>query len=190
MKTLESGMPPEDHWAKFFDPPAILAKLNLSSKCGDVLEFGCGYGTFTIPAAQMILGTILALDIEQEMIACTRAKAVAAQLGNIELRCRDFVAEGSGLAAGVVGYVMLFNLLHAVEKHEMLEEAARVLTADGQLAIIHWNYDPTTPRGPSMSIRPRPSDCIAWAEAVGFCLSQDVIDLPPYHYGLLLRRKK
>ena len=84
--------------------------------------------------------------------------------------------------------VMLFNILHAEARLEMLKEAARVLSADGQLAIIHWNYDPTTPRGPSMSIRPRASDCIAWAEFVGFrVVCNGPIDLPPYHYGILFR---
>jgi ubiquinone/menaquinone biosynthesis C-methylase UbiE len=137
----------------------------------------------------MISGTVYALDIDQEMLACTRARASAANLTNIELRCRDFVVDGSGLADGAVDYVMLFNILHAAEKLEMLKEAARVLSADGQLAVIHWNYDPTTPRGPSMSIRPRPSDCIGWVEAAGFRLHPDhPIDLPPYHYGLLFHK--
>ena len=29
---------------------------------GDAIEFGCGYGTFTIVAAQRTLGTVYALD--------------------------------------------------------------------------------------------------------------------------------
>ena len=45
---------------------------------------------------------------------------------------------------------------------------------------IHWNYDPSTPRGPSMSIRPRPEDCRDWAEAAGFrLLAPGIINLPP-----------
>jgi hypothetical protein len=64
-----------------------------------------------------------------------------------------------------------------------------VLVPDGKLAIIHWNYDPDTPRGPTMSIRPRPDQCQSWAEQVGFeLLPPSLIDLPPYHYGFVFRR--
>lgn len=189
MKTRESGMPPEEMWQGFFDPPAVLRKLGLDERCGNVLEFGCGYGTFTIPAAQIVRGTVYALDIDPEMLATTQAKAAAAQLSNVELSGRDFVADGSGLPDGAVDYVMLFNILHADERMAMLKEARRVLAVGGKLAIIHWNYDPTTPRGPSMDIRPRPEQCRSWAEQSGFtALPPGQIALPPYHYGFVFER--
>jgi SAM-dependent methyltransferase len=187
MKTRESGMPPEEMWQSFFDPNGVLTKLGLDSNCGDVLEFGCGYGTFTIPAAQRIRGTVYAIDIEPEMLAITGAKAKAVGAANIELLQRDFVVDGSGLADRTVDYVMLFNILHAQERMALLREARRVLRPHGKLAIIHWNFDASTPRGPSMSIRPKPGQCRAWAEEVGFAaISPAEIDLPPYHYGLVL----
>ena len=38
-----------------------------------------------------------------------------------------------------------------------------------------------------MSIRPKPGECRTWAEEVGFvAISTCEIELPPYHYGLLL----
>ncbi len=87
---------------------------------------------------------------------------------------------------GTIDVAMLFNILHAVERRAMLEEAFRVLRPGGKLAIIHWNFDASTPRGPSMSIRPQPGECRAWAEEVGFvAISPADIDLPPYHYGLV-----
>jgi ubiquinone/menaquinone biosynthesis C-methylase UbiE len=187
MKTRESGMPPEEMWQSFFDPNGVLTKLGLDSNCRDVLEFGCGYGTFTIPAAQRIRGTVYAIDIEPEMLANTGAKAKAFGAANIELLQRDFVVDGSGLADRTVDYVMLFNILHAQERMALLREARRVLRPHGKLAIIHWNFDASTPRGPSMSIRPKPGECRAWAEEVGFAaISPAEIDLPPYHYGLVL----
>jgi len=176
-------------WQAFFDPQAVLKKLGLTEHCSNVLDFGCGYGTFTIPAAQMIRGTVYALDIAPEMLAATSAKVDAANLRNVELRQGDFTVEGSGLPDGSVDYVMLFNILHADERLALLKEAWRVLADDGKLAVIHWNYDPSTPRGPSMSIRPRPEECHSWAEQVGFVLlPPGQIDLPPYHYGFLFTR--
>ena len=50
---------------------------------------------------------------------------------------------------------------------------------------IHWNYDPTTPRGPSMSIRPRPEVCRQWLNQAGFTVSGQIVNLPPVHYGIL-----
>jgi ubiquinone/menaquinone biosynthesis C-methylase UbiE len=189
VKTRESGMPPEEMWKSFFDPIAVLAKLGLDTNCGSVLEFGCGYGTFTIPAAQLIRGKVYAMDIEQEMISIIETKAKAVGATNIELMKRDFVADGSGLTDCSIDYVMLFNILHAEERITLLHEAKRVLRPNGKLAIIHWNFDISTPRGPSMSIRPQPGQCRTWAEEVGFvAISPADIDLLPYHYGLLLER--
>ena len=84
---------------------------------------------------------------------------------------------------------MLFNILHADERLAMLKEAWRVLAAGGKLVVIHWNYDPSTPQGPSMSIRPHPEECRSWTEQVGFVLlPPGLVDLPPYHYGFAFER--
>jgi ubiquinone/menaquinone biosynthesis C-methylase UbiE len=182
-------MPEEEMWDGFFDPPAVLAALGLTNACRDAVEFGCGYGTFTIPAAQIVRGTVHAIDIEPDMLAQTQAKAASAQVRNVQCTCRDFVADGTGLANDSVDYAMLFNILHAEDPGVLLREAYRVLAPEGRLGIMHWNYDPTTPRGPSMDIRPRPEQCRQWAEDTGFhLLAPGVVDLPPYHYGLVLTK--
>jgi SAM-dependent methyltransferase len=189
VKTRESGMPSEDVWHEFFEPETILKKLGLTPTCGDVLDFGCGYGTFTIPAAGIVSRTVYALDIEPDMVELTCRKAEAAGLKNVEAQQRDFVVEGSGLPDASVDYAMLFNILHAEERTVLLEEAWRVLAVDSTLAVMHWIYDPTTPRGPSVEIRPKPEQLRAWCEEVGFeCLPPGLIKLPPYHYGFMFRR--
>ena len=145
MKARESGMPSEETWEGFFKPEESLAKLGLTANCGDVADFGCGYGTFTIPAARIVTGTVHALDIESEMVAATRAKVEAADLKNVVVHLRDFVVDGSGLPDNAIEYAMLFNILHAEEPLSLLSEAWRILMPWGKLAIMHWNYDPTTP---------------------------------------------
>ncbi|MHB0955487.1 MAG: class I SAM-dependent methyltransferase [Pirellulaceae bacterium] len=187
MKTRESGMPDEEMWREFFDTEAIVRLLKLNSSCRDVVEFGCGYGTFTMPAARIVRGTVHALDIEPEMIAITQAKAEAEALRNVQVCRRDFVSDGSGLPAASVDYAMLFNILHAEQPERLLRECYRVLVPGGLVGIIHWNYDPTTPRGPSMEIRPRAEQCCDWAVAEGFrLLAPGIVSLPPYHYGMTL----
>ena len=189
MKTRESGMPDESMWQGFFDPPAVLRKLQLSGFCRDAVDFGCGYGTFTTAAARMLSGTVYALDIEPEMIAAVRAEAAAEGLQNVRTYLRDFVTDGTGLPERCVDYAMLLNILHAECPDVLLREAFRVLRPSGKLAIMHWNYDATTPRGPSMDIRPRPEQCRRWAEEAGFrLLPPGFVDLAPYHYGLVLER--
>jgi SAM-dependent methyltransferase len=188
VKIRESGMPEQDYWDSFFAPGAILDRLGLTSACHDLLELGCGYGTFTIPAAQRISGTLRAIDLEPEMLQNMQQLAVSHGVDNIERLLRDFIADGSGLADQSVDYVMLFNILHVEEPVTLLLEARRNLSEGGLLGIIHWNHDEETPRGPPLSMRPRPEECRSWAEEAGFQMEGEIVDLPPYHYGLLMRR--
>jgi ubiquinone/menaquinone biosynthesis C-methylase UbiE len=176
-------------WRTFFHPHVVFEKMGLTSACRNLADFGCGYGTFTIPAARVVRGTVHALDIESHMVECTRRKAQRARLTNVEARQCDLVADGSSLPDASVDYAMLFNLLHAEERILLLSEAWRVLAPSGRLAVIHWNYDARTPRGPSMSIRPHPEQCCQWAAQMGFeVVPPGLIDLPPYHYGFVFRR--
>ena len=189
MKLRESGMPQETVWASFFDPEKVLSMLQLTEECGDVVDFGCGYGTFSIAAARRIRGTVFALDMDAQMLESTRANAAAKGIVNIHFRLRDFAADGSGLADGSVDYALLFNILHGEQPVDLLRETHRVLRSGGRLGIIHWNRDPQTPRGPPMSIRPSVDNCLRWAETAGFHpIHEGVVDLPPYHYGISLQR--
>lgn len=189
MKIRDSGMPDQDLWENFFDTKKILSVLGIDKRVNTIAEFGCGYGTFTIPVAKIISGKIYALDIEPEMIRLTGEEAKKHKLGNVETILRDFMAEGSGLEDGSMDYAMLFNILHLENPKDLLKEAGRILKEGGNMGAIHWNYDPTTPRGPSMEIRPKPQDIIEWSESVGFkFISRH--DLKPYHYGLVFKKGK
>lgn len=184
-------MPDEAYWATFFDPEAALEQLlRLEAAPGHIVEFGCGFGTFTLPAARRTAGIVTALDIEPEMVEAVRQKAEAGACDNIEASIRDFVANGSGLEAGSQAHAMIFNLLHLENPVTLLREAHRVLGTGGSLSVIHWRSDISTPRGPSLAIRPTPGQCRAWMAEAGFKTIQ-TIDLQaccPYHFGLLGQR--
>jgi ubiquinone/menaquinone biosynthesis C-methylase UbiE len=185
MKITDSGMPIEELWASFFSPQEILKKLGLTAEMKQVVDLGCGYGTFTIPAARMLPGSIIhAIDIEKEMIETVQNKATEENLKNIVAVQRDFIAKSTELADKSVDYVMLFNILHAENPVEILSEAFRILKKGGKAGIIHWIYDNKTPRGPSLEIRPKPEQCKTWAKKAGFSIIGETISLPPYHYGI------
>jgi cyclopropane fatty-acyl-phospholipid synthase-like methyltransferase len=79
LKGRESDMPDEAYWQSFFDAEIALDRLmGKPGMQGNIVEFGCGYGTFTLPAAMRTSGTIAALDIEADMVNRVRAKAAVA----------------------------------------------------------------------------------------------------------------
>ncbi|HEY4789202.1 MAG TPA: class I SAM-dependent methyltransferase, partial [Bacteroidales bacterium] len=112
MKVRDSGMPAESLWTTFFDTDFILDKLEINKTVNNLMEVGCGYGTFTINAAKRISGELFAFDIEQKMIDYTRNKANEENVRNIKFYNQDVIANGSGLNIGSIDYVMLFNILH------------------------------------------------------------------------------
>lgn len=180
MKIRDSGMPDEAYWETLFDVPLIISRLGLD-KCHNVAELGCGYGTFSVPIAKAISGTFYTFDVDRPMIDRTRERAAGLP---IVCEHRDVMESGFGVH---VDAVLLFNILHCERPIELLCRAANALCADGQVIVIHWRYG-ETPRGPSLDIRPRPEQVIRWANQAELEPIGDVIDLPPWHYGLRLER--
>lgn len=183
-------MPAEDIWESFFDAGAILDRLGVDSRVQDLVEFGCGYGTFTLAAAGRVAGRVFSNDIEPGMLAHATERARVAGLQNIHIELRDFMADGTGLADASVDFALLFNILHVDAPDLLLAEARRNLVPGGRLGIIHWVHDAATPRGPPLDIRPTPAQCIRWAKAAGFSTTGDHIDLPPWHYGFVFRKPR
>ncbi len=185
MKIRDSGMPHEAWWASFFDVGLVLDRLGVRDLTGDIVDLGCGYGTFTVAAAARTARTVHALDIEPAMVTKTLEKVERLGLDNVVARRCDFLADGTGLDSASCDYVMAFNILHTAKPETLLAEAWRILAPGGAIGIIHWIADPKTPRGPDLAIRPRPEQCQAWLRAVGFALDAPHLRLPPYHYGVV-----
>ncbi len=174
-------MPAEEYWESLFDVPLILSRLGVA-QFRDIAEFGCGYGTFSIPVAQAISGTLYTFDIEPDMVARTSARGA-----DLHMVCEtlDVMAIGFGIH---VDAVLLFNILHGEQPFELLRHAAAALNPGGEVLIIHWRYG-DTPRGPSLEIRPRPEQIVDWAAEAGLEPVGEIVDLPPWHYGLRLTRR-
>ena len=74
MKVRESGMPEEAYWETLFDVALILDRLGVDARLRNVLEFGCGYGTFTVPVARRISGMVTTFDIDEGTVERTRIR--------------------------------------------------------------------------------------------------------------------
>ncbi len=190
MKVRESGMPEESYWESFFDAEEILSKLKLDNTISDVVEFGSGYGTFTIPAAKNIKGTLFALDIDAEMNERLGQRIIENKLSNINVIKRDFVNEGTGLPDNSIDYAMLFNILHTENPLILINETYRILKPSGKVGVIHWIHSAITPRGPKLDIRPTSLQCVEWLLETNFAIINKEISLPPYHYGIVAAKYK
>ena len=188
MKTRESGMPEENMWEKFFDVETILNELEVNTEIEKLVDFGFGYGTFTIPASRKISGNVYAFDIEDTLTKELESKLKINNIRNVFLFNRDFITKGTGMQNEEVDFVMLFNILHAEQSNDILKETFRILRKSGKVGVIHWNYDSSTPRGPSMSIRPKPEELKNILIRTGFSIIKYKINLPPYHYGILAQK--
>ena len=188
VKGRESGMPAAALWESFFDAEAAVRALFGGERvAGPLAEFGCGYGTFTLPAAACTDGIVTAFDIEPDLVRNLDARAAAHGLANVHAVQRDFLADGTGLPAHSQAHAMLLNLLHVEAPVALLGEVRRVLRDDGVLSVMHWRSDIPTPRGPPLAIRPGPEQCRAWLAQAGFArvAAVDVTRCCPYHFALL-----
>lgn len=183
-------MPAAEQWESYFDAAGILESLGCRDLSGDAVEFGCGYGTFTLPTARSMSGTVYALDIDPLMVASTAARASQVGLANVIAEQRDFVTEGCGRPSRSASLALLFNILHIEDPVALLSEAHRILRPGGLVGIIHWNHDARTPRGPPLEIRPRPDQCRSWGEEAALRWVRNP-ELPgsPWHWGMVLEKR-
>lgn len=191
MKYRESGMPNEQMWDTFFNPQHILNQIDIDKNIKTLIDIGCGYGTFLIPAAKLVKNKVIGIDIENEMIETCKQKIREQEIKNIHLLHGDISTEQPikdlEKYKGEIDYICMFNILHCEHPLDLLNAAYRILNSNGKVGVIHWNYE-DTPRGPSMEIRPTPEIINGWALKAGFVLEK-YVELPPYHYGLVFIKK-
>jgi len=90
MKMRDSGMPGEVYWESFSMCPS---SFGVDGTLRAVVELGCGYGTFSLPVARRITGTLTTVDIEPEMVCRTVRRAAKEGIPN--LRCAPLSSSSS-----------------------------------------------------------------------------------------------
>jgi ubiquinone/menaquinone biosynthesis C-methylase UbiE len=194
MSTLfpATSMPDRDWWTALWpDPEGVLRKLGIEPDM-TVLDLCCGDGYFTAALTKLVDGKIYALDLDPAMIE--KAEAELARQGVSVLRwlCAD-ACKVAELLPQSVDFVLMANTFHGVPDQPDLAQAVRaVLRPRGLFGIVNWHPIPREqtmvlgqPRGPRTDMRMAPEAVSAAVEPMGFQTVR-VIDLPPYHYGVIV----
>jgi len=110
-----------------------------------VLDFGCGYGIYTIPVAKIVgeQGRVYALDKDKEALDTLMQNTRSARLINIE-RMETSGELAIKLADETVDVVLLFDVFHSFyfpqsgDRRRLLGEIRRVMKPSAFLAISVW----------------------------------------------------
>ena len=122
------------------------------------------------------------------MLDIVKQKLTNEHIDNVILEQRDILTQTTGLAVNSIDYVMLFNILHHDSPNDFFVEAYRILKPKGKIGILHWRSDISTPRGPDLSIRPRPDHILRLIDNKNLILQKNLLLLEPYHYGLIISK--
>ncbi|MFX1327440.1 MAG: class I SAM-dependent methyltransferase [Promethearchaeota archaeon] len=119
---------------KKFPPIEKIKKTKI--KKGDlVLDYGCGPGSYTISAAEIVgnTGKVYAADIHPLAIKEVNKRATEKGIKNIETILTNCDTE---LGSNVIDVVLLLDIYHDLSDPEtILKELHRVLKSDGWLSV-------------------------------------------------------
>jgi ubiquinone/menaquinone biosynthesis C-methylase UbiE len=115
------------------NPQLSLEKARLG-KGMSVVDYGCGPGSFTIPAAELVgpEGKVFAVDIHPLAISSVSQKALRKGLRNVQ----TIVVQGydTGIQDSSIDRVLLIDTIHRIEDPAALfREIHRMLKPDGLL---------------------------------------------------------
>jgi ubiquinone/menaquinone biosynthesis C-methylase UbiE len=132
-------------------------KLNLESiglRAGMVfMDIGCGYGFFTIPAAQIVgeQGKVYAVDVSASAINTLKHEAAEKGLKNVTAKVG--AAEETVFCEACADIVFYSIVLHDFrDPAKVLQNAGQMLKPTGTLVNLDWKKKPL-PIGPPMRIR-------------------------------------
>ncbi|MBN2090291.1 class I SAM-dependent methyltransferase [candidate division KSB1 bacterium] len=120
----------------------VLNELNFQPGF-QVLDFGCGPGTYSILAAQRVgeSGNIYALDINPLAIQSVQHKATQKRLTNIKTIQSDCK---TGLPDESIDIVLLYDTFHHLNESEtVLKELHRILKRNGVLSVSDHHLQET-----------------------------------------------
>jgi len=131
-------------WRGIYSRRNILRKwerVNLIQEGQTFLDYGCGTGDFTIPAARIVgsRGKVYALDCFPRQLEIVEKQAKKRGLTNIETILSDSKTD---LPDESIDVIWMCDVFHEVrERQAVLDELHRVLKVEGVLAIYDGMKD-------------------------------------------------
>lgn len=121
---------------QFMDKNPSEVLLEVGIRLGQVvLDFGCGSGTYTIPAAQLVGdgGRVYALDINSGFLDKVEQMARQEGLNNV-VRIDASGEEKIHLENEMIDVILFIDVLHLIKNREALfDEACRILKQGGSI---------------------------------------------------------
>lgn len=104
-----------------------------------VLDVCCGSGASALPAAEAVgpKGSVLGVDLAENLLALAREKAKARGLANIEFRAGDMIDLGLA-AASFDAVVCVFGIFFVPDMERAMRALWRLVSPGGRLAITTW----------------------------------------------------
>lgn len=165
---------------EWFHPKLSLEKIGL--RAGMVfLDIGCGYGFFTIPAAQIvgIEGKVFAVDVAASAIDLLKRDAIVKGLKNITAIVG--AAEETVFCSGCADMVFYSIVLHDFrDPAKVLQNAKLMLKRSGRVVNVDWKKKPTG-IGPPVDIRFSEEQASNLMEQAGFTI-ESIQNLESYFY--------
>ncbi|MBP1986865.1 class I SAM-dependent methyltransferase [Halolamina salifodinae] len=187
-----TAQPDRDWWEQLWPGPERVVE-RLGVEPGDrVVDVCAGDGLFTLALAERTDGAVYAVDIDAGLLA-----SVSERAGERGLAVETIRADARDLGDALpvpVEFALLANTFHGISEQEAFAETVReVLTDDGRFAVVNWRDRPRAEttvlgeeRGPPTERRMSAEATLEVCAAAGFTLDE-VVDLPPYHYGAVFR---
>jgi SAM-dependent methyltransferase len=182
-----------EQWAKEFDDPArdawqkpaeIVAAMHASAGM-TVADIGAGTGYFEPYLSRTVgpSGTVLAVDIEPDMVRYLRERSAREHLDNLRAVLADVAAPK--LPAHGVDRVLIVDTWHHIPAHAgYLTKLRGALSPDGTITIVEFTLD--SPHGPPREHRIPPETLIAELQGAGMKAERADLSLP-YQYVVVAR---
>lgn len=168
-----------------------LMLANLGVKPGmTVCDMGCGNGFYTLKLAKLVgpRGKVLAVDIQPEMLAKLKERAMAAAVKNyVPIRGELYDPK---LPAGKVDLILCVDVYHEFSHPEhMLRAMRKSLKANGRLVLVEFRAeDDKVPIRPLHKMSKK--QIRKELEANGFKLVKEFDKLPWQHMMFFARAEK